>query len=207
MAASPDGTRLFISNMDGKDVSILGWAELQAAGETCENAHDLVAPAFCVEGCTAGYRDDYNESCPFPAVGAPDRVYRYVAAVTDTLDIELCTSGFDTKFYIYSGDCGSYNSGDALYCNDDFCGVNGWRSRLEDVVFQSGQTYYLIIDGYGPADAGNFTLCFENDCPADLNNDEALTVADLILLLRGFGVQFQVGHLMEFISVFGGVCE
>jgi hypothetical protein len=29
----------------------------------------------------------------------------------------------------------------------------------------------------------------------------------LILLLRGFGVQFQVDHLMEFISVFGGVCE
>jgi hypothetical protein len=213
MAATPDGSRVLISNMDGESVSIVGlglgdsdqgsWGD----GETCESAFTLVSPAFCLEGCTAGRADNYNEQCPFEATGGADLVYRLDAQVTDTVNIDMCTSDFDTKVYIYENSCEAFNSGQALYCNDDFCGVNGWRSRLEGVVFEQAKTYFLVVDGYGANDAGNFTLCFEKECPADLNNDEVLGAQDLMIFLEGFGIQFQVEHLMSFVAQYGASCN
>jgi hypothetical protein len=93
-----------------------------------------------------------------------------------------------------------------MACNDDACGVNGWRSRLENVVFEADQTYFIVIDGYGALDAGDFTLCFETDCPGDLNNDGFVRIHDLLLFLQGFGAQFSVGELLEFTSLFGTDC-
>jgi hypothetical protein len=78
---------------------------------------------------------------------------------------------------------------------------------LENVTFEAGQTYYLVVDGYAAADAGNFTMCFESACPADLDGDGSLGVSDLMLLLEGYGTQFQVSHLLEFTAVFGDACE
>jgi YVTN family beta-propeller protein len=207
MAATPDGSRVFISHMDGETVSVLGLGEYAAPGEACDNASVLTAPAFCFEGCTAGYGDDINEQCPFEALGGPDRVYRYDAVATDTVNLEMCGSEFDTKLYIYEGVCPESNSGQALYCNDDACGVNGWRSRLEGVVFEQDKTYFIVVDGYGATDAGNFTLCFEKECPADLNNDEVLGAQDLMIFLEGFGIQFQVEHLMSFVAQYGASCN
>lgn len=207
IAATPDGTKILVSNKDSYNVSVLGLGQVDWTGDLCENAIPIVAPAFCIEGCTAGFTDHYNEVCPFEATGAPEVVYRYDAQVTDTVNIDMCTSQFDTKIYIYEGACGSLNSGTAVYCNDDACGVNGWRSRLEDVIFEAGQTYYLVVDGYGMTDVGDFNLCFETDCAGDLDNDGSVQVSDLLLFLQGFSVQFDVTHLLELTSVFGTVCD
>ena len=207
MAVAPDGKRVYVSNMDGETVSILGLGAFEAPGETCALPIPLVAPAFCLDGCTAGFKDDLNEECPFEGVGGRDVVYRLDPVSDYAVNIDLCPSEFDTKLYIYEGQCGAPNAGEALYCNDDFCGVNGWRSRLENVTFEAGQTYYLVVDGYAAADAGNFTMCFESACPADLDGDGSLGVSDLMLLLEGYGTQFQVSHLLEFTAVFGDACE
>lgn len=207
MAAKNDGTRVYVSNKDSQSISILGLGQPEPLGDDCETALTLVAPAFCIEGCTAGFHDDYNEQCPFTAEGAPDLVYRLIPSVTDTVNIDLCDSSFDTKIFIYEGECGAMNSGQALYCNDDFCGANGWRSRLENVIFEAEHTYFLVIDGYGMTDHGGFTLCFENDCPGDLDNNGHVQVADLLYLLQGFGIQFEVSHLLEFTGYFGSDCE
>lgn len=212
MAATPDGSRLLVSNMDGETVSILGLAALEEAsgeqvGETCDNAEVLIAPSYCVEACTFGFEDDLNQHCPFEEEGGRDRVYRYDALVTDTVNIELCDAEFDTKLYIFEGECTEGLSSDALYCNDDACGVNGWRSRLDDVVFEAGSTYYIVVDGYGAADSGQFTMCFEKECPADLNNDGTLGTGDLLIMLKGFGGQFHVEQLMAFIAAFGDECN
>jgi hypothetical protein len=127
--------------------------------------------------------------------------------VTDTVNIDLCPSQFDTKIYIYEGTCGAMNSGSALYCNDDACGVNGWRSRLENVIFEAGETYYIVVDGYGSTDVGDFSLCFETNCPGDLNNDGLVQVPDLLLFLQGFGIQFNTEHLLDFTAQFGTNCN
>jgi len=207
IAATADGTKVLVSNKDSQTVSVLGLGLTNLTGDNCETAIDLVAPAFCLEGCTAGYTDQYNEACPFEAMGAPDLVYKLTPQVTYTVDIDMCTSQFDTKIYIYEGACGGVNSGEAMACNDDACGENGWRSRLENVVFEAGQTHFIVIDGYGALDAGDFTLCFETDCPGDLNNDGFVRIHDLLLFLQGFGAQFSVGELLEFTSLFGTDCN
>ena len=127
--------------------------------------------------------------------------------LTDTVNIDLCLSQFDTKVYICDGACGGVNSGTALYCNDDACGVNGWRSRLEGVIFEAGQTYYIVVDGYGTTDLGDFSLCFETDCAGDLDNNGYVRVSDLLLFLQGFGLQFDVDQLLDFTAQFGTNCN
>lgn len=207
MAASADGTNVFVSNRDSESVSVLGLGMQLLPGDDCDNALPLQAPAFCLDGCTAGYTDQYNEACPFEATGGADRVYRLDPLVTDTVNLDMCTSQFDTKIYIYEGACGSMNSETAIYCNDDACGVNGWRSRLENVVLEAGQTYFLIIDGYGAMDQGDFTLCFESDCPGDLDNDGHVQLSDLLIFLQGFAWQFDTADLLEFTGLFGAACD
>ena len=208
IAASPDGTKILISNKDSQNVSVLGLGQEAALpGDDCDSAIPLVSPAFCLDGCTAGYSDQYNEACPFEAMGGADIVYRLDPVVTDTVNIDLCLSQFDTKVYIYEGVCGSINSGTAIYCNDDACGVNGWRSRLEDVIFEAGHTYYIVVDGYGTTDVGDFSLCFETDCAGDLDNDGYVRVSDLLLFLQGFGLQFDVNQLLDFTAQFGTNCN
>lgn len=207
IAASNDGTKVLVANKDSQTISVLGLGQTEIPGDHCDNAIPIVAPAFCLDGCTAGCSDQYNESCPFEATGAADVVYRLDALVTDTVNIDLCPSHFDTKIYIYEGECGGFNSGTAIYCNDDACGVNGWRSRLEEVIFEAGQTYFIVVDGYGVTDVGGFSLCFETACPGDLNNDGFVRVHDLLLFLQGFGHQFSVSQLLEFTALFGTACN
>ena len=72
----------------------------------------------------------------------------YTAGASEAVDIDLCGSLYDTKLYVY-------DSGLALVaCNDDFysdavCGT--FVSKLENVLFNAGETYYIVIDGYGGA--------------------------------------------------------
>ncbi len=84
------------------------------------------------------------------------------------VDIDLCCSSYDTKVYVY--DAGL----NLIACNDDFyfgapCGV--YVSKLENIPFAAGGTYYIIIDGYGEAsgayvlDITGFVPCVVT-CPA-----------------------------------------
>ncbi len=211
MAAHPDGTAIYTVNKDSNSLSIIGIegsTDDQAHdGDDCSNAKTLTSLSYCLEDCTVGYNDDYNEMCPFNELGASDLVYKFQPSFNQTVNIDLCESSFDTKMYIYEGTCGSFNSGEAIYCNDDYCGVNGWRSRLEDVYFQAGMEYYIVIDGWGANDKGEFMLCFENECPGDLNGDQLINVSDLLVFLTGFGSQFDTPDLLEFLSVIGEVCN
>ena len=213
MAAHPDGINMYVSNKDSHDVSVIGFEELDEVevgalpGEDCETAETLISPNFCLDGCTVGYSDNYNEFCPFEFEGAPDRVYRYDAEFTQTVNIDMCTTAYDSKIYIYEGQCGAYNGGMAIYCNDDFCGVNGWRSRLENVTFEEGNTYYIVIDGYGPDSFGNYKICFENECPGDMNGDGVVNAYDLLILLSAFGQQFDTSSVLDFLDVVGQYCD
>ena len=116
------------------------------------------------------------------------------------------TNGVDTKLSIYEDLCGPYGAGTALYCNDDACGPNGWRSSLQDVTLVAGQTYFIIVDGYGPTDKGPFELCFDFSCFSDLNHDGLIGTADLMLLLVGFGTQYNLESLMWFLADHSQTC-
>ena len=138
-------------------------------GEDCASAAVIGAVPFVGSGETCGALDDYNESCPFNPTGGRDVVYRYTPDRDLSVTIDLCSSGFDTKIYLYEGNCPSVsNSGVYAGCNDDACGVNGWRSQLVDVDLLAGVDYYLVVDGYGTADCGSYDLSIAERAPSDL---------------------------------------
>lgn len=102
-----------------------------------------------ITGTTAGYNNDYEEACPYDAA-APDVVYAFTAAGVggapyQYVDFSLVNPGttYDTKMFIYDSELG------LVACNDDDPSDPGYRSSLFGVVLSDGETYYIIIDGYG----------------------------------------------------------
>ena len=124
------------------------------AGDTIAQALPVGALPFTAQGNTCGYADDYDEACPFGESTSPDVVYAFIASGDGGIDVGLCGSDYDTKVYVYRD--GS-TPGSPLACDDDGCGVDGFRSELLDVPVEAGHTYYLVVDGYFGA-CGDFVL-------------------------------------------------
>jgi hypothetical protein len=123
---------------------------LRQGGDTVATAFTIPGLPFTDTGTTAGYTNDYDEVCPYTGSTSPDVVYSLVAT-TDVINIDLCGSSYDTKLYVYDSDLA------LIACNDDLydgppCGA--YVSRLEGVILTAGQTYFVVIDGYGGAAGG-----------------------------------------------------
>ena len=132
---------------------------LGIGGEDCASAAVIATLPFTDSGDTCSALDDYNESCPFTPTGGRDVVYRYTPNTDVTVSIDLCSSDFDTKVYLYTGSCPTVSNSDMqVACNDDACGENGWRSRLVAINLVAGVDYFIVIDGYGASDCGSYDL-------------------------------------------------
>ncbi|MEE8417096.1 MAG: IPTL-CTERM sorting domain-containing protein [candidate division Zixibacteria bacterium] len=133
-------------------------------GDNISTATPIPNLPFHDTGTTTGYTEDYDEMCPYGS-SAPDVVYSYVANTDMSVYITLCNgSEYDTKLYVYEN---GYTPGNPHACNDDAC--PDYVSRLINVFFAAGNTYYIVIDGYG-GQHGNYVLdIFELvecvDCP------------------------------------------
>src|SRR2546430_14575819 len=94
------------------------------------------------------------------SAGSPEQVFRWPPTVSGTATIQTCGAGttFDTVLYLRSGVCAS-GPEVAAGCNDDGCvnasGLNR-ASRITPTV-SAGQTYFIVVDGYGGAQ-GTFSL-------------------------------------------------
>jgi hypothetical protein len=108
-------------------------------------------------GTTVGYINDYDEICPYSGSTSPDVVYYYTPTADASLTLDLCvgTTNYDTKIYVYDSSGGPPNVG----CNDDACSSPLYSSfvSLLSVAVDAGETYYIIVDGYGLS-SGNYTL-------------------------------------------------
>ena len=144
--------------------------EHKQGGDTIFDAFVIPGLPFNDTGTTVGYFNDYDEICPYSGSTSPDVVYSFTPAGNIDVDIDLCGSDYDTKLYVYD------SSLVQVACNDDFysgapCGL--YVSFLEAVPLNAGETYYIVVDGYGTA-AGNYVLsvegfepCIWTGCPAD----------------------------------------
>ena len=112
-------------------------------GDDIAGATVIPSLPYSDAGTTEGYTDDYDESCPDPSA-APDVVYSYSPGGDETVDIYVW--GYDTKLFLYEN---SYTPGDPFACNDDFFYYG--QSALQDLDLTGGNTYYIVIDGYGDA--------------------------------------------------------
>ena len=145
-----------------------GRTSLDQGGDSIGSA--LVVPTlpYTDFGHTAGYTDDYYEACGKPdSGGSGDVVYSYYAWQHEVVDISLCTaSNFDTKLYIYQN---FYTPGNPYACNDDYC--PGFLSQLNGIMFFPGNTYYIVVDGYG-GEEGDYSIAImphqTEPCPCTL---------------------------------------
>jgi hypothetical protein len=142
---------------------------IRQGGDTVDSATVIPGLPFLDTGATCGYGNDYDEVCPYANSVSPDVVYSFTPSHQHLIDIDLCGSAYDTKLYVYDQEL------ELIACNDDYytdmaCGV--YVSRLEAVLVESGQTYYIVIDGYG-GDCGEYVIeIFEIigehvECPVD----------------------------------------
>ena len=127
-------------------------------GESWENAIVISALPFNDKGDTSGFIDDYDEACPYSGSTSPDVVYSYTPIENMYVDISLCDSTYyDSKLYVYEN---TVTLGTAIACNDDACtssvGVS-LVSALTDLLFIAGNTYYIVVDGYG-SDSGIYEI-------------------------------------------------
>jgi len=136
-------------------------------GEDCGSATVIGALPYEDSGTTSGYSNDYDETCPYTGSTSPDVVYSYTPATNMFVDIDLCVPGtntdYDTKVYVYENDCtAAYHA-----CNDDACSsplYSSYVSALSAVSLTAGNTYYIVVDGYGSA-SGNYTLAVTEAVP------------------------------------------
>ena len=135
-------------------------------GETIEDA-TVITELGQLTGTTAGYVDDYDEVCPYVGGGATDVVYSFTPETDVAVNLTTCYSSFDTKMYIYANEVGvlatTITGADA--CSDDTYppGVDdctAWTSYIEGAWMTAGNTYYLVIDGYG-ASQGDYIVDVE----------------------------------------------
>ncbi len=111
--------------------------------------------------------------------------YKYLASCTGIATVSLCGSAFNTKMAVYQA-CPT-GSGQALACNDDYCGTS---SQVSFAVNQ-GTVYRFRIGGVnGTSGTGTMTISCAvppPPCPADINGDHNVNVTDLLGIINGWG--------------------
>ncbi|HYE01600.1 MAG TPA: M12 family metallo-peptidase [Phycisphaerales bacterium] len=139
---------------------------LQQPNDACANAI-LVGngtTTFCTRGATTDGPPDLLCDWLGDSQVQRDIWFRYTATCTGPVVVDLCASALDTKVAVYGATCPA-SADTALACNDDTCGLNGWRSHL---TFNgvSGAQYLVRIGGfYGLTGSGTMTIsCGGADC-------------------------------------------
>ncbi|MBD3402610.1 hypothetical protein GF420_06920 [candidate division GN15 bacterium] len=146
-------------------------ATTKQGGDTVADAVVIPSVPYSNTGTTVGYTNDYDEVCTFTGSTAPDVVYSYTPATTEWVDMEICQSDYDTKMYIYEN---TVTPGSPFACNDDACGSDGYKSELPGLQLVGGNTYYIVIDGYGSSSGTYFLNITEGDPPPDCPVDTTM---------------------------------
>jgi hypothetical protein len=143
-------------------------------GDTIDTAVVITDIPYSTTGTTAGYTNDYDEVCPYTGSIAPDVVYAWNAPFSGYVEIFTCESAYDTKLYVYENE---WTPGAPLACNDDNgdCPGPAYRSWITQMPVAAGNTYYVVVDGYG-SDFGDYLFTMQEvegpqpctvDCPPD----------------------------------------
>ncbi len=146
----------------------------RVGGEDIATATVVGALPYTDAGNTCVFIDDYDEECPYTGSTSPDCVYAFTPAADVLVDMFLCMSSYDTKIYVYEN---AYTPGVPFLCVDDAsaCGDFNtylYQSWITDAALVGGNTYYIVVDGYG-GDCGDYILDIYEveecivECPPD----------------------------------------
>jgi hypothetical protein len=128
-------------------------------GDTIETAVVIPSVPYFTTGTTEGYTNDYDEACPWLGSISPDVVYAWTPDAPGYVDIHTCESAYDTKIYVYENE---HTPGVPIACSDDNSDCPGppYRSWIQGMRVIGGNTYYIVVDGYG-GDYGEYLLTVE----------------------------------------------
>ncbi|MGH1383211.1 leucine-rich repeat domain-containing protein [Kordia sp.] len=139
------------------------WANTEIAAPANDNFANAI-PITCGNNYTAStvettIDEDNAPDSVSPAVDldAPNIWYSYTGSgIAEIVTLDLCASGYDTSYLVYTGTSGNLTLVAANDDNADQCGP-GYRSYG---TFESDgtTTYYITITGYGPASIGAVDL-------------------------------------------------
>lgn len=117
----------------------------------CDSATVIPASGGVFAGTTSG-SSTLNATCGGGANG-PEKVFQWTPSESGIAAISTCggTTNFDTVLYLKSGDC---VRGAEVACNDDSCAL---QSLINPTV-TAGETYFIVVDGFGSFGAGEFSL-------------------------------------------------
>jgi hypothetical protein len=130
---------------------------IPGTGDRIEDPFIIDALPYARNANSSSGDHDYDVQCPNFS-GAPDLVFAYTPTQNETITISLCRgSAYDTKVYVFEN-----AEGNTVACNDDACTTpnfpdNPWVSAIDVLDVTAGNTYYIIVDGYG-LESGFFTL-------------------------------------------------
>jgi hypothetical protein len=151
---------------EGNNVITVPVAVPDPAANTCANPAVIPAAGGVFTGSTSG-SSFLSGSCG-DTVSAPEKVFQWTPSISGRATIQTCgtSTNFDTVLYMRSGSC---QSGSQVACNDDasgcaIAGGSNYGSRITPNV-TAGQTYYIVVDGYGTA-RGNFRLSVSPPTPS-----------------------------------------
>ncbi|MGE0786862.1 MAG: putative metal-binding motif-containing protein [Sandaracinaceae bacterium] len=118
--------------------------------DTCATAATIPETGGIFTGTTIGAIPDYPASCGSGA-GSPDSVFELVLSSSRHVTATTEGSAYDTVLHLHQDMC----TGSERACNDD--AHVGTLTSLVDSNLTAG-TYYLIVDGFGTASSGAYTL-------------------------------------------------
>ncbi len=175
-------------------------------GDNISNAFPIPSIPFSDIGTTVGYTNDYSGNCGTDN-GAPDVVYSFTPDSDQILMISLCqASNFDTRLYIFDG-----LPSDIVACNDDYCSneFSDLLSGINCVLFLSGHTYYIVVDGNGTA-SGEYSIDIGPPTPGASIfglvrefNSVPICGAQIRILLDGIPVWSDTSNYNGFFTAFG----
>ncbi len=129
------------------------------SNDTCAGAVDISAGGSFA-GRTAGAVDDVAPPGGCAPAGGPDVWYAFALAQRGTVYLDTVDGDtWDTVLHLRRGVCSG--SGTIDCANDQCPGHSGGR-RSQIVQTLDPGSYYVVVDGAGPAEAGDFTLLFEH---------------------------------------------
>ncbi len=123
-------------------------------------------------GTTVGFANNYNPISDCAFSDASDVVYEFTPQVTQTYNISLLGSSYDT--YLHVNTNGGCPGTTQVACNDDYFSLQSFVS----VILNGGQTYYIIVDGFDVA-SGNYVLNITDNCDVVCQPSDVLECAEV----------------------------
>ena len=158
------------------------------ANDDFANAETVVCDGNYVNDTSNATLDEDDAPDGFGADNdAPNIWYTYTGSgVEEEITVDLCASGYDTAFLVYTGVSGALT---VVGGNDDNAGQCGAGFRSYGSFTSDGTTqYFICVTGFGPASIGpvdmTISCAVATDPPA---NDECLAATTLTVAVATNG--------------------